>query len=265
MTDRSPQQLDDRALTLLDEMEAADEGRAGSGGGSGCRWAVIGMLGCLTIPLVALAAVVFMGFNTLDGVLSGVHGIFNPPPPVYRTVSSALILDRVQSLSQLTTVRYNFSNIVTSERELPALLQTLYRDRLVMVVVGHITAGIDLNRLTQQDIVITEDSVTIQLPGPVLRDCFINEGASYVIERDTGLFARSAPQLDGEARRFAIREFREAALEENILHEANNQAVVTIGETIGLLADVIAPEQPLNVRVIPGAPDPQAPLPDTCR
>lgn len=228
---------------------------------SGCAWFLLGALGCLTLPLVALLVVIIMGLNTVGGVLDGVRSIFDPPPPVYNFYSPALVLDRVQSLSQLTVTRYNFSNVVHTEREMPYVLSALYRDRLAMVIVGHVNAGIDLSLMTEADIRSDGETLTLRLPAPALQDCFLNERGSYVISRETGLFTSGAPQLDLEARRFAVHEFREAALEDGILERVNEQAQATL---TGFL-NAFAPADGQPIRIVTTPPDPLAAHPASCR
>src|SRR4051812_38354366 len=60
------------------------------------------------------------------------------PSPVI--VQGTTVLEKVQNLSQLTTTRFNYSSIVTSQRDLPSILAGLYGDKLVMVAVGHVNA-----------------------------------------------------------------------------------------------------------------------------
>jgi hypothetical protein len=234
------------------------------GGPSGCLYGLLGMMGCLAIPLIALLVVVVMGLNTVDGVIDGIGSIFNPPPPTYTTISSAVVLDRIQDLSQLTTTRYNFSNVVTTERDLPQVLEALYRDRLTMVIAGYVNAGIDLSQLTEDDIRISENVLTIQLPPPTLQDCALNEQASYVVERATGVFASPAPDLDSEARRFAVSQFRDMALEEGILQDVNVQAVSAVDSAVGLILDAAAPENVTAIQVVASDVDADAPVPETC-
>jgi hypothetical protein len=259
--------MTDHRPLLVPEAEASNDPpeRGGRSGCSGCGMLFAGMGVAVALVIAAFALAVLLGFNTVGGVLDGVVGIFNPPPPVYTTVSAALILERVQGMSQLTTTRYNFSNIVTTERELPPVLRALYGDRLVVVMVGHINAGIDLGVLTENDITLTENTLTIRLPPPALQECFINEQESYVVSRDTGLFASPAPTLDQEARRFAVRVFREMALEENILPDASQQAADIIEAAVSLLLDALETEQAFTVQIVPASPDPDTPLPLTCR
>ena len=174
------------------------------------------------------------------------------------TIQGTVVLEKIQSMSQLTTMRFNYSSLITSQRELPGILAGLYGDRLVMVAVGHVNAGIDLRQLTPDSITRQGDTMTIRLPPPQLLDCFLNEQASYVVSRDTGLFARPAPNLDSAARHFAVGQFRDNALRDDIFVQVqtNSQVVITnFVQGLGVK----------QVNVVTSPRDPNAPLPESCQ
>ncbi len=205
---------------------------------------------------VIIAAMVIMAVFAA-GVFLALNGVLFGEP---RTTTSVVpILERIQAMSQLTSTRYTYSLIVTSEREMPGILAALYGERLVMVAVGHVNAGIDLSQLEDDDIQQVQDTLVIRLPPPALQDCFFNESASYVVSRDTGLFARPLPDLDQRSRQLAIGAIRVQALEDNILVDANTQAATVISGFIGALPGVG------SVRIETSAADPEAPIPSTCQ
>jgi len=184
------------------------------------------------------------------GILSALTG--GPAPT---TVQATTVLDRIEALSELVTTRYNYSSLVTSNRELPHILGGLYGDKLIMVAVGHVNAGIDMHKAN-----VTENSgtMTITLPPPELQDCFLDEKNSYVVSRETGVFARPAPNLDVEARRFAVGQFRDNALNADIYGEVQRNAQTVIGTFVTDLG-----VKKFNIVTTP--PDPNAPLPDSCK
>lgn len=208
-------------------------------------------------PLLLL----LLAFGCIGGLLLGQLiprdwlSIISGTQPVNNRIT--VVLERVQALSELATTRYNYSLLVTSQREMPTILATLYGESLSFVAVGHVNAGINLGLLEAKDIVEQDGRLIITLPPPVLLDCFLNEQESYVVRRDTGIFANPSPDLDNEARRFAIVQLRDAALENGILAEAQTQAATVITQLTGALGI----EQ---VQVNTTAPDPTAPLPTTC-
>jgi hypothetical protein len=179
--------------------------------------------------------------------------------PVPRPGIYVPTVERVQALSQLTTTRYNYANIITGQTDMPAILSRLYGESLVMVAVVHIDAGIDVSQITQDDIVYNEETqtITVTLPAPTLQDCFLDEGESYIAQRQSGIFAQPSPNLDTATRRFALAQFRNQALEDGILTEAATEAVTVVSEFLGTVseAEIIVNIEPTN---------PNAPLPETC-
>lgn len=234
MNNDSPIRTDDRKrVRETDEYEYEEitEQR----GCSGCGWGLVGVAGCLGIPIGLIIFVVLGGASIIGNIFSGIGQIFNPPPPVYNTVSQRAVLESVRELSDLTTYEYNFSQNITSERELPPVLQALYSDKLVYFAVGRIQAGVDLSQIAENDIIIQEGRLTIILPPPAIVDCFIDEGASGVISRDTGVFASPAPNIESEARKTALIHFRGVAIDEGILIQANDKAKQTLQSFLDLL------------------------------
>ncbi len=199
-----------------DAAAAPEEGLLG-----GCRKTV---MRALTILLVFLFGIFLVRFGVLDFVL----GTDRPP-----IMSLTSVLERVQLVSELTTVRYAYSNIITVERDLPPLLQALYRDKLVLVAVGYVTAGIDLSKVTADDVQVVGDRINISIPPPELFDCFFSEPDSYIASRETGIFAAPAADLDLDARQFAIKHFRNAALERGILNDAAGEAESVLANLMG--------------------------------
>ena len=209
----------------------------------------------LLVVVIVLAALVAIGVLTLQdrGLLPWLVGDYQN--------RATIVLESIQEMSVLTTTRYNFSSLVTTERDMPPVLAALYGERQVLVAIGHVTAGIDLSLMGPEDVTIADGVITLHLPPPTLQDCFLNEGASYVAERDTGVFSRSAPQLEGQARQFAIQQFRDTAMQEGILGNVQQQATTALTEFIRLLGI----EGVSRVSIVTTEPDALAPVALSCQ
>lgn len=222
----------------------------------GCAWLALGAVGCLLLIAAPVAGLLLAGTVTINGLLAGAQSVFNPQT----VVTIQTMVESIQGLSQLTTVRHSYSAVVTSERDMPDALKLLYGEKQVMVAAGHVNAGVDLSQLAPDDIARDGDTIIVSLPAPQLQDCFVNEAQSYIASLETGLFARSAPELVVEGRRFAVRHFRERALnEDRILETAQTQAQAVVAG----LVTALAPGARVTVLTAP-LPDP-APLPPTCQ
>lgn len=217
-------------------------------------------MGCFRTVLLLLAVVVLSAAVATGILLLQQQGFLPWLGGDYQN-RATVVLESIQQMSVLTTTRYNFSSVVTTEREMPPVLAALYGERQVLVAVGHVTAGIDLSLMGPEDVTLTNGVLTLHLPPPTLQDCFLNEGASYVLARDTGLFSQSAPQLEGQARQFAIRQFRETAMQEGVLSSVQQQATTALTEFVNLL-DI---DGVRSINIITTEPDALAPLPLSCQ
>jgi hypothetical protein len=234
--------------------------------GGGCLNAIGNVfgkvLGYVIIGLI-IGGIIFIAIDMLIGrpaaYLCDITGLCSPSQlPVPKNIYVPTV-ERVQELSQLTTTRYNYANIVTGQTDMPSLLSRLYGESLVMVAVVHINAGIDVSLISEEDIVYdaATETVTITLPPPTLQDCFLDENQSYIAQRQSGIFAQPSTTLDTATRRYALRQFRDKALEDGILTDAATEAIEVVTEFMGTVSDA-------NVTVIVEPINPDAPLPETC-
>lgn len=249
-----------RSVDLYDRYEDDEDYYEEGGRCSGCAWGAAGVLGCVTIPLVALAALVIFGINTVGGIFDGITSIFSPSQRVYQVMSAPMVLESVQGMGRLTTTRFNYSNVINMVGD--SRIAFLDKDNLTMVVVGYVDAGIDLTDLTEDDITITEDTLTIQLPPPELHNCVLNEFESYVVSRETGLFVSAAPEVDAQVRQYAILQFKHAAVEDGIYHEANREAQVVLEPFLSMMP---LDEEVTQILFLTQPGDLGAPCPDTTR
>lgn len=127
-------------------------------------------------------------------------------------------------------------------RVIPGFLD---KDTSVAIYQGSIDALIDLNGLTEDDIVIdeTDNSVTITVPAPVLTSPNVDEAKSRVIAQQRGLgtrvsdFFAGAPleqreEMDAEA----VAALQQAAVESGLLDTARENGrdfLTTLAERLG--------------------------------
>ena len=95
-------------------------------------------------------------------------------------------------------------------------------DALLLVAVANVTAGVDLQKLTADDIDVDKVSgrVRIQLPAPEILSAALDNEHTYVHTRRTGLLAQRKEDLETRARVEAERALIEAARQTWILEVA---------------------------------------------
>lgn len=233
--------------------------------------------GIVAVAIVAfVVATMFNASNMLGnaaGVLFSSWGAAllgsNTITPIDTSKITLPSVEPFNELSQLTTMRYNYANIVTISTEMPPALQALYGSSLALVAVGHIEAGVDMGQMTQEDIAYDGETrtLTLNIPAPTLTTCYLDTQRTYVADQRTGVFASNQPRLNDESRRYALRRFRDMAQEEGILADAQAKAEAVVKGFAETLVNAPLPADAVPVTVVVTTkPAPKnAPLVETCR
>jgi hypothetical protein len=116
--------------------------------------------------------------------------------------------------------------LVTRESGGTQLERLLTGEKILLVAVGEVEAGVDLADLGENDVQIDCDHVAIRLPEPEVLSSSLDEEKTAVYDRDRGLLSFLQPddQLAEEARDEAVRRVEEAARENGILDQAKSNA-----------------------------------------
>jgi hypothetical protein len=81
-------------------------------------------------------------------------------------VSRPTVVQQIQQLQRLETVVYSMEKIVTGSQESKYLPRMLAGERLLLIVHGDVTAGVDLGALDPSQLTIDGKTVSIKLPEP---------------------------------------------------------------------------------------------------
>lgn len=156
-----------------------------------------------------------------DRLSTQVSQFLHPTPTIIPDPIS--IVREVQSLARLETIQYSVEKVITAELNQGAF-GTLFGDRLLFVAHGYVIAGIDLSKLTEDDIRISGETLRVKLPPAEVFVATLDNENSYVYDRDTGLLRRADTQLESAARRAAEAEILRTATEDGILDQAQKNA-----------------------------------------
>ena len=143
-------------------------------------------------------------------------------------LSRPTVVQHVQQLQRLETVVYSMEKIVSGSQESRYLPQYLAGDRILLIVYGEVTAGVDLAHLDAEALQISNGAVEIAMPAPDIFATRIDNAKTRVYTRETGLFTSPDPNLESEVRREAERQVRQAALDGGILPTAAANARTTL-------------------------------------
>jgi Protein of unknown function (DUF4230) len=138
--------------------------------------------------------------------------------------SSPVMLQQVQTLAQLVTVKYVVEKVVLLEDTSKWYELSLGENSVLMVAHGIVKAGVDLKEVKPGDIEASGKKVTIKLPPTRITDCYLDDKRTEVIERKTGLLRSFDKDLEQNARKQAVEEISIAARNDGILKDAQERA-----------------------------------------
>jgi hypothetical protein len=164
------------------------------------------------VPVVAAFALcLFIGLSRLPGTGSS------------RTTSTTSLLQQVQTLSQLVTVKYVIQQVVDVHDT------KFYGDNhLTLVAQGVVKAGINLENMRADDIDVSDKKITITLPHPAITDIYLDEKQTKVVEWTTGLLRVFDKDLEQTTRAQAIDQIRTQALDNGIMKDAQDRAATQV-------------------------------------
>jgi hypothetical protein len=142
--------------------------------------------------------------------------------------SMPTVVRQIQQLQRLETVVFNMDKIISGGWESRYLPTFLAGERLLLVVDGDVTAGVDLGRIAADNIVVSGRTIRMTLPDAEIFATRVDNQRTRVYSRETGLFTRVDPNLESEVRREAERQVRQAALDNGILRVAAVNARTTM-------------------------------------
>lgn len=141
-----------------------------------------------------------------------------------RIGSSPVMLQQVQTLAQLVTVKYVVEKVVLLEDTSKWYELSLGESSVLMVAHGIVKAGVDLKELKPGDLEVSGKTVKIKLPPPRITDCYLDDKRTEIVERKTGLLRSFDKDLEQNARKQAVEEINLAARNDGILKDADDRA-----------------------------------------
>jgi hypothetical protein len=164
----------------------------------------------MALVLVIFAGGIWLGFTVTRWMKlgSGLH-----------QENTATVIRQVQTLSDLVTVKYVLEKVVILED-----VKWYGENRVLLLAHGIVKAGIDLRRLTAEDVAISGKTISLRLPTPQITDAYLDDPRSQVIDHTTGLLRAFDKDLEQTARQNAVDDIRRAARTDGILDEADKRA-----------------------------------------
>jgi hypothetical protein len=161
-----------------------------------------------------------------------VSQVLHPTPTVLP--DPVTIVSKVRTLARLETIQYSIEKVITAETG-QELFGSLFGDRLLFVAHGVVIAGVDLEKLSPQDLQVQKGVLYVRLPDPEVFIATLDNDKSYVYNRETGLLTKGDINLETAARRAAEDEIKRGAIEDGILDQARQNAKNYLERLLGSL------------------------------
>jgi hypothetical protein len=189
------------------------------GGGFGTTLFLASVVVMLSVALaVGISRFDFMERIPVVGPL-----LFEEQPA--RTTTGPVVVEGIQDLNQLATVRWKESVIITRESGGTELERILSGEEVTALATGYVEAGVDVADLGRDDVRVNQETVTIRLPEPEILSVSLDEDETRVYDRDFGLVnIRPDDELAEKARDVAVDKIEDAAREDDILEQAEKNA-----------------------------------------
>ena len=146
------------------------------------------------------------------------------------------LVTRVRDLNRLETATMRVASVSTVTQTYDLIPNALAGDELTLYSAGDVIAGVDLSLLKPDDVHREPDgTIVVRLPPPQLLVSRLDNRASHVIQRRTGVFRRADIGMEGRARQYAEQNIRNEAIRRGILQLAQTNAEGRVAELLHTL------------------------------
>lgn len=153
-------------------------------------------------------------------VLPRLSGLSSSP----RISNTPAILQQVQTLSQLVTVKWVMEKVVICDDPKIWSFLPLGESRVLLVAHGIVLAGIDMREIKEGDIQISKNKIILKLPPARVFHTFLDDKLTQVIDYKKGFLRDFNKDLEQSAREQACMDINRAAREGGILKDADERA-----------------------------------------
>lgn len=183
------------------------------------------MLTLAVVGVLLIASVLSYLAGRASEVVSDLNLI---PAEEFQTLGDVKV-QSLQELAELTTVEMVLATTVDKGTD-RGWLNWATGDSISMLVVAEIGAGVDLSFIDGDDVIVDAESrsVEIRLPEATITNITVDNTATGVYDRSTGIFTNGDPNLERAARLAAEEILVEDALERGILSTAERSAVTAL-------------------------------------
>jgi hypothetical protein len=160
------------------------------------------------------------------------------------------LVTRVRELNRLETASMRVVNVSTIRQTYDLIPNALAGDELTLYAAGDVIAGVDLSLLKPDEVRREPDgTIVVRLPPSQLLVSRLDNRASHVIDRRTGVFRRADVGMESRARQYAEQNIRNEAVRRGILQLAQQNAEARIADLLHTLGAKTVRFEGVNGRI----------------
>lgn len=198
------------------------------------RRTIVTVLGALAIVVVATGTTAYFVWRLAKRTFT--QQVERITKPQEATLDLATVVTQVRELNRLETAGMKVTHIGRVSQSYEMVPNALAGDEITFLAAGEVIAGIDLAQLQPGDVWREPDgTVVMRLPRPQLLVSRVDNQASRVIQRKTGVLRRRDVDLETRARQHAEENIRGEALRRGILPLAGQNAEKKLAELMRTL------------------------------
>jgi hypothetical protein len=208
--------------------------------------------GCATsILYLVLGAIAVLVLLLLVGrqIVGSVTNSVNVPAQIRQIVATPTVtvfdrggtIKQIRDLNRLETNSFSVERVIEANVQRGNLLDSILGERLLLIASGNVIAGVDMSKLKESDVTISQDgkSITIDLPPSEIFVSALDNQRTRVYDRQTRigtqLFGGENKDLETQARQEAENEILHAACEGGIMLKAADEAKRSMEQFLRLL------------------------------
>ncbi|MBC8161328.1 MAG: DUF4230 domain-containing protein, partial [Roseiflexaceae bacterium] len=197
-----------------------------------------GPFGTVLYTLLGLLAVGALALVLAPPLLGSVIPNVDVPAAIGQALATPTptMIDRggtilqMRDLSRIETQQFSAERVVEAQIARGNLTDHLFGDKLLLIARGTVIAGVDMEKIGDQDVTISPDGtrITVNLPPSEIFIRALDNDQTSIYSRTTGLFANQDPELETLARQNGEQEILAAACESGVMQKAADGAERTL-------------------------------------
>jgi hypothetical protein len=183
------------------------------------------LLAALVAGFVGLAALAVWGVGRVISAIPTTGDLAAAVAPEPYQEIGPVVITSIRNLARLTTVEAVEYTIIEQGTD-RGWLAWARGDSIALLVVARVGAGVDLGEVTIRDVSVdpADGVVELVLSPAEIQYVAVDNEATRILDRRTGIFTRGDPQLESDAREVADEVLVRSAVEAGLLERAEDNA-----------------------------------------